>query len=165
MKPKLSGIKQELEDFVLEGIPEEGFIVNSFTFSIPKEIENFLDLFANDVHIMHIMLETYISKKEKVEFEIEYIKGKPLGKYSEFIGYLEQIEEVRYRTFPSRTFPRSFLHLNAHFLISQLSESSKRTLRANRNLFTEYREDSLYISLYLEIKSFVFDFDYYGKVL
>ncbi len=156
----LHKIKKELEEFVSNGVLEEGFVVNQFKFSIPKEVENFLALFANDVHIMHILLETYISKEEKVEFEIEYIKGKTLGKYSEFINFLEQIEEVRYRKFP-----KSFLNLNAHFLISQLPESSRRILRANRNLFTDYREDSLYISLYLEIKSFTLDFDYYGKIL
>jgi hypothetical protein len=64
-----------------------------------------------------------------------------------------------------KKFPRSFLYFNMHFLISQLSNTSKRIIRANRNLFTEYREDSLYISLYSEIKRFKFDFDYYGNIL
>ncbi len=158
--PSLQEIKGEFEEFVKNGILNGGFIVNQFNFSIPEEIESFFGVVTDGVHIMHISLETYISKKEKVEFAIEYIKNKPLGKYSEFINFLEQIEEVRYRKFP-----KSFLYLNAHFLISQLPESSRRILRANRNLFTDYREDSLYISLYLEIKSFTLDFDYYGKIL
>jgi hypothetical protein len=109
---------------------------------------------------MHIDFDVYISKKEKAEFLIEIIKNRPIGKYSELVDHLELIEEVRYRKFP-----RSFLRLGINFLISQLSDSSKRIIRDNRNIFTEYREDSLYISLYLVIKKFTFDFDYYGKVL
>jgi hypothetical protein len=160
LNPSLQEMKSEFEEFVRNGILDEGFIVNHFYFSIPKEVENFFDIVVDDIYIMHISLDTYISKKEKAEFFIEYVKNRPIEKYSELVKYLEKIEEVKYRKFP-----RLFLRFNMHFLISKLSDVSKRIIRANRNLFTEYREDSLYISLYLEIRKFSFDFDYYGKVL
>jgi hypothetical protein len=158
--PKLIEIKKEFEELVMEGILDRGFVVDSFTFSIPKEIENFFEAVANDVYIIHFALDTYLSKKEKAEFLVEVIKNRPIDKYSGIIDYLERIEKVRYKKFP-----KSVLHLALHFLVSQTSEPSKRIIRANRNLFTEYREDSLYISLYLDIKDFLFDFAYYGKVL
>jgi hypothetical protein len=157
---ELSKIKKEFEELVRNGILNEGFIVNCFYFSIPEEIENFFYIVADDIYIMHIALNVYLSKKEKAEFFIEYIKNRPIEKYLELVKYLEEIEEVKYKKFP-----RSFLYFNMHFLISQLSDTSKRIIRANRNLFTEYREDSLYISPYLEVKRFKFDFDYYGNIL
>jgi hypothetical protein len=158
--PSLQEIKRNFEEFVRGGMLDEGFIVNHFYFSIPKKVENFFETVADDIYIMHISLDAYISKKEKAEFLIGYVKNRPIEKYADLLKYLEEIEEVKYRKFP-----RLFLHFNMHFLISQLSDTSKKLIKASRNLFTKYVEDSLYISLYLEIKSFSFDFDYYGKVL
>ena len=160
MTPKISELKKEFEELVMNGILNEGFIVNCFYFSIPKEIKKFFDVVVDDIYIIHTALNVYLSKKEKAEFFIEYIKNKSIEKCLELVKYLEEIEEVKYKKFP-----RSFLYFNMHFLISQLSDTSKRIIIANRNLFTEYREDSLYISLYLEVKRFKFDFDYYGNIL
>jgi len=160
MKLKISELKKEFEELVMNGILNQGFIVNYFYFSIPKKVENFFHIVADEIYIIHMALNVYLSKKEKAEFFIEYIKNRPIEKYLELVKYLEEIEEVKYKKFP-----RSFLYFNLHFLISQLSDTSKRIIRANRNLFTEYREDSLYISLYLETKRFKFDFDYYGNIL
>jgi hypothetical protein len=160
MKLNFSEIKKEFEEFVRDGIPNEGFIVDSFHFSIPEKVENFFDLIANDIYIMHISLDTYISRKEKAEFSIEYTRNKPIGKYSELIDHLEILEKVKYKKFP-----RSFLYLIMNFLISGLSNTSKEIILTNRNIFDEYHENTLYITMFLKIKRFKFDFTYYGKIL
>jgi hypothetical protein len=160
METKISTLKQEFEEFVRNGILDHGLVVDSFSLSIPKGIENFFEVVAHDVYIIHFTFDVYFSRKEKAEFLIEIIKNRPIDKYSGIIDYLERVEKVRYKKFP-----KSVLHLALHFLVSQTSEPSKRIIRANRNLFTNYKEDSLYISLYLNMKHFLFDFAYYGKVL
>jgi len=161
MKPKLSEIKRKLKDFALEGILEEGFIVNSFSFSIPEEIEKFFNIVVDDISIFETFLEVWISDKRQAIFVISYRnhfssekRRSELNKYENDFGDHD----------PPK-YPVIYVGFNIHLESDNLSHTSLRMIEKYKHLFNDFFKDELYFSFYYLIEDFEIDFDYYGEVL
>jgi hypothetical protein len=161
MKPKLSEIKKKFEDFAVEGIPEEGFIVNSFSFSIPEEIEKFFNIVVNDISIFEAFLEVWISDRRQAIFIISYRnyfsseeKNSGLNKYEDYFG-----------DYNLTKYPVIYTGFSIHFETYNVSPASLKAIEKHKHLFNDFNKNELYFSLYYLIEDFDIDFDYYGGVL
>jgi hypothetical protein len=161
MKPKLSEIKQRLENFVLEGVPEEGFIVNSFTFSIPEEIEKFFNDIVDEIYALDAFLDIWLSRQEQAIFVLAYRdyfsseeRNYGLNRYKkdEFTQDLER-------------YPAIYLGFNVFFETKNLSPKSLEKIENHKHLFKDFSKDEEYVSLYWRSKNFDISFDYYWEVL
>jgi hypothetical protein len=161
MKPKLSEIKKGFENFVIEGIPEEGFIVNSFSLSIPESIEKFFDTIVDEISIFEPFLEVWISEKKQAVFAISYRNYFSLErKRFELNKYEDDFGSDNYAKYPI-----IYTGFGIHFETYNLSSTSLDTIEKHKNLFNDLNKNEVYFSLYFLIEDFDLDFDYYGEVL
>jgi hypothetical protein len=154
MKPKLSEIKKGLEDLVIEGIPEEGFIVNSFKFSIPSYMEEFFDSVADDISIFDIYLDAWLSRRIQAIFVIAYRDHFSVEKKKRsFNEHKDDFGDQGYTKYP-------IIHLsfNIYFERINLPISSLKKIEENKHLFKDFGINDSYVSLYYTIKDFDFDF-------
>jgi hypothetical protein len=154
MKPKLSEIKKNLEDFVAEGIPEEGFIVNSFRFFIPESIEKFFDTFVDKISIFDIFLDVWLSGRRQAIFVVAYRdyfsseeRNSGLNEYKEDFGNRDPKE-----------FPVVYVGFNIYFERKDLSPAALRTIEEHKHFFKDFSIDESYVSLYWRAKDFDIDF-------
>ncbi len=161
MKPKLSEIKKKLEDLVVEGILKEGFIVNSFTFSVPEEIEKFFYTVIDDIDVFNTFLEVWISSRRQAIFTISYRDYFSSEKSRvEFHKYEDAFEDQD----PTK-FPVIYLGFGIHFETDNLSPTSLEMIEKHKHLFDEFDKNNLYVSLHFLVKDFDINFDYYGDIL
>jgi len=161
MKPKLSEIKKRLEDFVLEGILEEGLIVNSFGLSIPKEIEKFFNIVVDDISIFETFLEVWISDRRQAIFIISY---KNYFSSEDRSSKLNKHEDGL-RDYDPTKYPVIYTGFGIHFETYNLSIASLGAIEKHKHLFNDLNKNEIYFSLYYLIEDFDIDFDYYGEVL
>jgi len=161
MKPNLSELKRKLEDFVAEGIPEEGFIVNSFTFSVPEEMEKFFNDIVDEIAILDIFLDIWFSKQKQAIFVLAY---------RDYFSSEERNYGLnRYRkdefTQDFAKYPVVYLGFNIFLETKNLSPESLKKIERYKNLFKDFSKDEEYVSLYWRCENFDVNFDYYGEVL
>ncbi len=161
MKPKLSEIKQKLEDFVREGIPEEGFIVNSFTFSIPEEVEKFFNDIVDEVSIFDAFLDIWLSRQEQAIFVLAYREYFSSEKRSYGLNKYKKGEFTNQH----EKYPYIYLGFNIYFETPKLSTESLEKIEKHRHLFKDFGKNKEYVSLYWRSENFDIDFRYYGEVL
>ncbi len=122
-------------------------------------MEKFLIPVANVVDSIYFSLIIYISKDEVVQFRLNWYKNRPIKKYSDY--YFEDFDPEREK------FLITELDFFINFYIYELSTDDIDYIETNKNLFTEFiRNDQIsLIILHSEVKNFIFDFRYYGKIL
>ncbi len=146
MKPKILELRQKFENFVAKGMLEEGFIVNSFSFSIPKEIEKFFEIVIDDIYVFNNFLEVWISSRRQAIFTISYRNYFSSEKSRvEFHKYEDDFEDQD----PTK-FPVIYLVFGVHFENDNLSPNSLEAIEKYKHfLMSSIKTTYMFLCIFL----------------
>jgi hypothetical protein len=157
---KISELKKIFEDLALEKPLEIGLIVKNFSFTISKELEDFLESLRPYVYRFFMSLNVPISEKEAAYFVIFYDWTDENFEVASFTKLLTA-SEFKYKMVFSLVPAVSISYL-FHSEPQNLEEIEKYPEIAKYD-FEDYGEVSKLDLIF--VHNVELDFEYYGKVL
>jgi len=157
---KISELKRIFEDLALEKPLEIGLIINKFSFTISKELEEFLESLRKYTYTFFISLNIPVSEKETVYFLIVYDFEKENLEVESFTKILTTTDfgyKMKFSLVPAVSI--SYL---LHSEPTNLEEIEKYPEIVKHD-FEDYGEVSKLDLIF--VHNVELDFEYYGKVI
>jgi hypothetical protein len=157
---KISELKKIFEDLALEKPLEIGLIINKFSFTISKELEEFLESLRKYAYKVFISLNVPIGEKETAYFLTIYDfvnENFELMSYTKFLTATDFGYKIVLSSLPTISISYFF-----HSEPPNLGEIEKHPEIAKHD-FDDYGMVSKLDLLFLN--NIELDFDYYGKIL
>jgi len=157
---KVSELKEIFENLALEKPLEIGLIINKFSFSISKELEDFLEGLRKYAYRFFISLNIPVSESETAYFLIFYDCTKENFEVISFTKLLKA-SEFEYKMVFSLV-PAVYISYLFHSEPPNLDEIEKYTEIAKCD-FEDYGQASKLDLIF--VHNIELDFEYYGKLL
>ncbi len=162
---KISELKSNFENFVLEKSLENGIVVNKFSFFIPKELEDSLDSLLEHAHEFSITLILMEKKSGVGFFEISYNFENGTRKETPHIGLLLFLLQ-KHRVLPDLYPAVRLLYSFRSFVQDSVLQDIEKYKEVVQEILQYEVHDKSSVELSLLMKGNIeFDFEYYGDLL
>jgi len=162
---KISELKNNFENFVLEKSLENGIVVKKFSFSIPKKLEDSLDSLLEHAHEFSIVLILMEKQSGVGFFEISYNFENETIKENPHIGLLLWLLK-KHRVLPDLYPAIRLLYSFRSFVPNSVLQGIEKYKEIVQEIMQYEVHDKSSVELSLLMKGNVeFHFEYYGDLL